>query len=124
MLAEYERLKDEQRSRIGFRDSLVYAVLVASAAVVSATAARGSGYLVLLPPVAALLGWAYLANDVKVTQIGDYVRAELAPALAALMPEAAGPVFGWEQRSDPRRRHRKRVQLGADLAAFCVLPLA
>jgi hypothetical protein len=49
MLSEYEQLKEEQRSRISIRDNLVYAVLIASAAVASATVANGSVYLLLLP---------------------------------------------------------------------------
>lgn len=125
MLAEYKQLKDEQRTRIGFRDNLIYAVLIASAAVASATAARGAVFLALLPPVAALLGWAYLMNDIKVTQIGDYLRTELGPALAELTAGLTVPVFGWEQpgHGDPHRRRRKSVQLAADLTAFCGLPL-
>lgn len=123
MLTEYEQLKEEQRSRISTRDNLIYAVLIASAAVASATVANGSVYLLLLPPGAVLLGWAYLMNDVKVSQLGRYLQAELGPAVAALIPDE-GVVFGWERRTDPRRNRRKRLQLGADLLAFCLLPVA
>lgn len=123
MLAEYEQLKDEQVARIGFRDNLIYAVLIASAAVGSAAAARGGGYLLLLPPPAVLLGWTYLVNDAAVTAIGRYLRDQLGPALTAA--GAGQAVFGWEQaRLDRHRAVRKRFQLAADLLAFSVLPAA
>jgi hypothetical protein len=122
LLAEYGKLKEEQVARIGFRDNLIYAGLIASAAVASATVARGAAYLLLLPPVSVLLGWTYLVNDEKVTAIGRYLRLELGPDLAGLAGRA---VFGWEQPgTDARRAGRKRLQLGADLLAFCLLPAA
>jgi fatty acid desaturase len=124
---EYERLKDEQKTRIGFRDNLVYATLASMAAVIAATlSARGQVNLVLLlPPVALLLGWTYLVNDEKISAAGRYIRTELAPRLAAELPPNT-PVFGWESfhRGDQRRRTRKALQLAVDLAMFCLAPAA
>jgi len=122
-LAEYEKLKDEQRARIGVRDNLIYAALVAGAAVAGATATRGTAaFLLLLPPVSALLGWTYLMNDHKISQLGKYFRSNTRPALTALTGQ---PALGWEYRDLNRRRSvRKRLQLGFDLLAFTVLPLA
>lgn len=122
---EYERLKEEQKTRIGFRDNLVYATLASMAAVIAATlSARGQANLaLLLPPVALLLGWTYLVNDEKISAAGRYIRTELAPRLAAELPRAT-PVFGWESfhRADPRRRTRKALQLAVDLGVFCLAP--
>ncbi|MFI1953191.1 hypothetical protein ACH437_15295 [Streptomyces xinghaiensis] len=127
LLSEYERLKDEQRGRIAFRDNLVYAMLASAAAVLAAALRSGfeSGFLLLLPPVSILLGWTFLINDQKISAMGQYLRGTLAPRLAA----AAGTeeeVFGWEtaHRGDPRRAWRKRMQLAADLIAFVLTPAA
>lgn len=126
LLTEYEKLKDEQNSRIGFRDGLIYATLAVMAAVVAATlnAPHHPELLLLLPPVCLLLGWAYLVNDEKISAIGRYVRTELATRLSTLVAGGA-PVFGWEiaHRSDPRRHIRKVLQLAQDLTLFCVSAL-
>ncbi|MEV7624100.1 hypothetical protein [Actinoplanes sp. NPDC089786] len=120
LLAEYERLKEEQKVRIGFRDSLIYASLASMAAVITAAlTSRGhANLLLLLPPVTTLLGWTYLTNDEKVSAIGRYIREDLGRRLAA---EVEAEVFGWEaaHRSDPHRRSRKMLQLIVDLGGFC-----
>src|SRR5579859_57270 len=90
LLVEYEQIKGEQRSRIGFRDNLLYASLVAMAGVVAAalnTKGRAD-LLLLLPPVSALLGWTYLVNDEKISAIGRYIRTDLAPRLTPAAPAA------------------------------------
>ncbi|MEV6597780.1 RyR domain-containing protein [Actinoplanes sp. NPDC051346] len=127
LLVEYERLKEEQKTRIGFRDNLIYATLASMAGVVAATLApRGhSGLLLLLPPVCVILGWTYLVNDEKVSALGRYLRLTLAPKLAELAgasDEDAPGIFGWEiaHRSDPDRRLRKVSQLVVDLGTFCL----
>lgn len=125
LVVEYEQLKKEQNSRIRTRDHLFIAMLTASAAVVAATLNAGNrpALLLLLPPVAAILGWTYLVNDEKISALGRYIRDELSPHLAE---HVGAPVFGWERvhRSDERRGTRKQLQLAADLTAFCVLPTA
>ncbi|MEW2386906.1 hypothetical protein AB0933_00945 [Streptomyces venezuelae] len=126
LLVEYEQLKAEQKSRITFRDNLVYALLAATAAVIAATipSTARTALLLLLPPLSVLLGWTYLVNDEKISAIGQYIRTELTPALAAVV-EGDG-IFGWEaaHRRDERRAARKRLQLAVDLLAFCVSPAA
>ncbi|WP_203716078.1 hypothetical protein [Asanoa siamensis] len=123
-LVEYERLKDEQKTRIGFRDNLVYATLAAMAGVIAATlSAKGhANLLLLLPPVSTVLGWTYLVNDEKVSAIGRYVDDVLRPRLA----KGAEDVFGWEvaHRADRRRRSRKLMQLAVDLGTFCAPALS
>ncbi|MFE9693667.1 hypothetical protein [Micromonospora sp. NPDC005806] len=127
LVAEYDRLKEEQKTRIGFRDNLLYATLGSMAAVVAAALQNpGRPYLLLLlPPVSVVLGWTYLVNDEKVSAISHYIRDTLIPALESMTATTA-PVFGWEfaHRADPRRRTRKLLQLIVDLIAFFLAPVA
>ncbi|WP_446038508.1 hypothetical protein [Streptomyces sp. SID1121] len=120
LILEYQQLKDEQRTRIGFRDNLLYVTLASVAAVAIAAAQAGRAALVLMLPAACLvLGWTYLVNDEKVSAIGRYVREELGPRLGGTT--GAGVVFGWESahRGDRRRRARKVLQLVVDVSTFC-----
>jgi hypothetical protein len=110
-MAEYQQLKSEQVARIGFRDNLLYVTLVAIAGTLTIThSAHSRAYLLLVPPVAFVLGWTYLCNDNLITAIGRYVREH--PAL---------PVMGWEceHPADRHRGSRKLIQLVVDLATFC-----
>ncbi|MFF1376309.1 hypothetical protein [Streptomyces sp. NPDC058308] len=125
LLVEYEQLKAEQKSRIALRDNLIYAMLAATAAVIAATIPSTSrtALLLLLPPLAVLLGWTYLVNDEKISAIGQYIRSTLSPRLKGVADQS-DDVFGWEtaHRQDRRRGTRKRLQLAVDLLAFCVSP--
>lgn len=125
LLAEYQTLKDEQKTRIGFRDNLLYVTLTILAAVIAASVqAKQPAMLLALPPVCVVLGWTYLVNDEKISAIGQYIRGELGPRLAQLA--RTDRVFEWEvaHRSDARRRSRKAIQCGIDVLAFCVVPFA
>jgi hypothetical protein len=124
-LAEYNRLKEEQRTRIGVRDNLIYAMFTASAAViVFAFGGDSTRYpaLLLLPLACLILGWLYLANDWKVSEIGRYFRTQL----AAVMEQETGTedglvALGWEtsHRECAHRCRRKFIQLAVDLMTFC-----
>lgn len=125
LLAEYQSIKDEQKSRVGFRDNLLYVTLTVLAAVIAASAqAKQPAMLLALPPVCVVLGWTYLVNDEKISAIGAYVRGNLGPQLSGLA--GTEKVFEWEvaHRTDARRRSRKAIQCGIDLLAFCVMPFA
>ncbi|WP_327727762.1 hypothetical protein OG250_12620 [Streptomyces sp. NBC_00487] len=125
LLVEYQTVKDEQKTRIGFRDNLLYVTLTVLAAVIAASAqAKQPAMLLALPPVCVVLGWTYLVNDEKISAIGAYVRGELGPRLAQLA--GAEKAFDWEvaHRADARRRSRKAIQCGIDLLAFCGVPFA
>ncbi|WP_251094988.1 hypothetical protein [Streptomyces sp. Caat 7-52] len=127
LLTEYQTVKDEQKTRIGFRDNLLYVTLTVVAAVIAAAAqAEQTAMLLALPPVCVVLGWTYLVNDQKISAIGAYVRGELGPRLAATAQAQGGDVFRWEtaHRTDTRRVSRKVVQCVVDLLAFCVVPLS
>ncbi|MBC2905048.1 hypothetical protein [Streptomyces cupreus] len=125
LLAEYQTVKDEQKTRIGFRDNLLYVTLTVVAAVIAAAAqAEQSAMLLAIPPVCVVLGWTYLVNDEKISAIGKYIRDDLGPRLTQLAQ--AERAFGWEtaHRTDPRRSTRKAIQCAIDLLAFAVAPLA
>jgi hypothetical protein len=119
LLAEYEQLKPEQRQRIATRDGLLYAVLASAGTALAFTVtARNPALLLLIPPACTILGWAYMANDVMISKLGNYFAAELAPRLAALRPHA-GPAFGWETaHKTPRHSVMKAGQAVVDLLAF------
>jgi hypothetical protein len=126
LLAEYDQVKGEQRGRIQHRDGLVYSTLAAMAAVIAATIGlHTAAVLLLLPPVAIVLGWKYLANDEKIGTAGGYVRDRIAPRLVEITG-VTGTVFGWEtgHQAGVFRRTRRYVQLAVDLITFCALPFA
>jgi len=124
-LAEYNNLKSEQASRIGFRDNLLYVTLGAVGALCSYALAEPAhrAALLLVPWACFILGWTYLVNDEKISAIGRYIRERLVPRIVALVGSpAAGQIFGWEaaHRGDAERGPRKLFQLLVDLLAFCV----
>ncbi len=116
LLAEYGALKDEQQKRIDRREHLVYWTLTAVAATLAA-AGKFPEALLLLPAVTVILGWTHLTVDQKISAAGQYLRDDLSVRLAA---RVGAPVLGWEtaHRSDGRRRQRKCLQLGVDVATF------
>jgi hypothetical protein len=125
LLAEYDRIKEEQKTRIGFRDNLLYFTLAAVTAVLAITIqSRKSQLLLAVPAVCLVLGWTYLVNDEKISAVGGYIRDRLGPRLAELSG-AHGAVFGWEtyHRDDANRSTRKRLQIAVDLFTYVALPM-
>lgn len=125
LLVEYDSLKEEQKTRIGFRDNLLYFTLAAVTAIVAVTVHSGQSRLLLsVPAICLILGWTYLVNDEKISAIGYYVRDQLGPRLGELS-SARGPVFGWEvfHRNVAGRTMRKRLQTAVDLFTYLILPM-
>ncbi|MEU3527046.1 hypothetical protein AB0E62_24770 [Streptomyces sp. NPDC038707] len=125
LLAEYDRIKEEQKTRIGFRDNLLYFTLAAVTAVLTITVQSSQAQLLLaVPAVCLVLGWTYLVNDEKISAVGCYIRDRLGPRLAELSG-AHGSVFGWEtyHRDDATRTTRKRLQLAVDLFTYVAVPV-
>jgi len=121
-LAEYQKLKDEQVARIGFRDNLTYATLIAVGGILSfalSNTARSEVVLVL-PLATVALGWTYLINDEKISALGRYVRNDLTVRVAAAVSSAADDIFAWERTSsgDKSRLWRKIVQFIVNEALF------
>jgi hypothetical protein len=127
LLAEYDALKAEQKSRIALRDRLMYAALAALTTTLALVVQPDGGphLLLLLPLVCVVLGWTYLTNDQKISAIGRYLRRHLSPALVAANDRADG-VLAWESvhRCDPLRRLDKFMQLTVDLLIFVVPSLS
>lgn len=122
--SEYERLKEEQCRRIGFRDNLIYANLGVVGAIFALSLSQSNRHLMLLlvPLASGVLGWTYLVNDQAISAIGDYIAGSLSTRLLADLGRSdAGPIFGWEghHRTNPYRRRRKTIQLVVDLLSFC-----
>ncbi|MFI8157698.1 hypothetical protein ACIF6I_00600 [Streptomyces microflavus] len=126
LLAEYDRLKEEQKTRIGFRDNLLYVTLAVMVTVlIGAAQTDRAAVLLALPAATFILGWTYLVNDQKISAIGSYVRTDLGPRLGGLAGQRENP-FVWEtaHRRDAHRKQRKIIQCTVDLSAFGVVPLA
>ncbi|MEU2568789.1 hypothetical protein [Streptomyces althioticus] len=120
---EYERLKEEQVRRIGFRDNLIYVALgVAGAIFAFYFSEEDRQYVLLIPPFAlTVLGWTYLVNDEKISSIGRYIRERLLPEIKVQGDDSA-TLLGWEtyHRSDSNRVWRKVTQSVVDISAFCL----
>ncbi|MFG3166471.1 hypothetical protein [Streptomyces sp. NPDC048200] len=124
---EYERLKEEQVRRIGFRDNLIYVSLGVSGAIYAYYfAGDGRAYALLMVPFAlSVLGWTYLVNDEKISAIGKYFRENLREALVARGCDEES-TLAWESfhRSDANRGWRKKAQAAVDLLTFCAPSIA
>ena len=122
-LQEYDKLKEEQAQRIGFRDNIIYVTLGLFGAVLSFALSNQTNYyaLLVIPWICLILGWTYLVNDEKISAIGSYIRLTLAEKIKEETgytdPES---IFGWEiaHRSDRRRKRRKIEQLIIDEITF------
>ena len=135
--SEYERLKAEQLQRITFRDvQIPFSIFLAIAPILSTAFAKNNtfGYhlLLIIPLICVSLGWAYIANDEKITTIGDYVREDLnrhfCIALKKIDPQNQLSVklddliFGWEKfhKKDKYKSERKVTQFFVNLLTFVV----
>lgn len=120
-LAEYEKLKDEQIARIGFRDNLLYVSLGLFGAILSFVASSDSGFygILVIPLVCIVLGWTYLANDEKITAISLYIQIEMTQSISVLT-SSSGNFFHWEKfnRSTKGRKRRKTNQFIVNELAF------
>ncbi|MEH1945199.1 MAG: hypothetical protein V7L01_33980 [Nostoc sp.] len=124
-LHEYEKLKEEQAQRIGFRDNMLYVTLGVFGAILSFALSGSSNYyaLLVIPWICLILGWTYLINDEKISAIGRYIRHTLVNKIQELTGNAdIESIFGWEiaHRSDKRRFRRKIEQLIIDEITFVV----
>lgn len=127
LLAEYAALKAEQNDRIKHRDNLPYVTLLAIATALAGVIQSGAPALLLtIPTLCAILGWTRIATDEKVTAIQRYLRNDLGPRIATAADIPRQQALAWESvvRSDPRRRQRAVLHLGADLLTFVVPAIA
>ncbi|ESA37456.1 integral membrane protein [Leptolyngbya sp. Heron Island J] len=130
-LQEYEKLKDEQAQRIGFRDNLPYVMLALCGTVLAFALGEKTnlyGFLVL-PWLSLVLGWTYLVNGQKISAIGRYIRYQLVTKVSNSIDKTnidIESIFGWEisHRSDVQRKRCKIEQLIIDEIAFVFSGLA
>ena len=76
LLLEYEKLKDEQRTRITIRENLFYTALIVVGAVSSALLTMSDINIVYLAltPVLFIISNAYYSNDEIISRINLYIR--------------------------------------------------
>jgi hypothetical protein len=126
-LHEYDKVKDEQIQRIGFRDNMIYVNLVVVGGVASYGISNADKQYVflLIPWICIVLGWTYLINDEKISALGRYIRLTLEERIRPMTGAPVGELFGWEvaHRSDKHRMQRKIFQLIVDLLTFCAIGL-
>ncbi|NEO86412.1 MAG: hypothetical protein F6J87_19460 [Spirulina sp. SIO3F2] len=132
---EYEKLKTEQLQRITFRDvQIPFSMFLGIAPILSVAFAKdnpfGYNLLLVVPLICVSLGWAYVANDEKISTIGDYVRDDLRKSYNLILDELAHPeevktelkklIFGWEHyhKNDTYKEERKITQLFVNLLTF------
>ena len=122
LLLEYEKLKDEQRARIGIRENLFYIALVVVGAVFSALLnlpGLDIGYLAVTP-ILFVIANSYYYNDEFISRMNSYVRESLAPRLAASAGLKAEELFQWEGYI--RKTHRVRRRLYQFVANLILYP--
>lgn len=122
-LAEYDKLKQEQIQRISVRDNLIYVMLTVFGAIF-AYALSNSNHLhalLVVPWVSLSLGWVYLSNDKKVSDIKIYIRDILSEKIKNVDINKHPASFEWENQSnkEPTRKIKKYFQLFIDLTIFC-----
>lgn len=123
-LTEYEHLKLEQIHRMGVRDNLVYIMLTVFGAVVSFSLTKPDYYhaLLILPWTSLVLGWLYLTNDKKITDIKTYINTVLINDIKSLIGHDIDSIFKWESyfSNSKSRWIRKYFQLFINLVIFCL----
>jgi len=126
LIAEYNKLKDEQHKRIAFRDQMIYISLGAIGSVFSFAIENPKFYiaLLILPFIILILGWTYLVNDEKISSIGNYIKTILIPKLYDSSNQTY--IESWEThlKTDKKRKQRKIIQLIVDLLIFCLSSIA
>jgi hypothetical protein len=88
--AEYAALRDECLKRLGMRHQTVNWTLIAGAGFLTLGLAKGvTGLVVLVFPILALfLAVLWAQNDVRIGELGDYIRTKI---------ERRHPGLGWEE---------------------------
>jgi hypothetical protein len=128
-LHEYDRLAAECVARIGYRDNLIYVTLATYGAIIAfvlhnSEAPTPSGMsvfgLLVLPWVSLILGWSYLTNDLKISEIGNYIRRDLEPRLKSANDNSTTKIFGYDYAHglERHRKARKRIQFLIDELTF------
>lgn len=119
LLEEYKQCKAEQQKRISTRDFCIYLNLAALGLILGKMHELGELSFIMIPFASISLGWYYLNNDKKVSELGRYIKNDLEKRLQTLSPHEQ-PHFGWEHyhKKDKQLRLRKGFQLVIDWFTF------
>ncbi|MCP4699681.1 MAG: hypothetical protein GY862_22950, partial [Gammaproteobacteria bacterium] len=130
-LAEYTKLKEEQLRRITFRDvniplsTFLVIASTLSAMFRSSTQDNADGYylLLLIPLISITLGWSFIANDEKISTIGDYLEKKLKKNImesGGFSVYGATSLFGWEayHKDEDHKEGRKWSQFVVNIITF------
>ncbi|MCK9400580.1 MAG: hypothetical protein M0Q51_11390 [Bacteroidales bacterium] len=128
LIKEYEKLKDEQNKRIEFRDHMIYITLGVFGGVFAFILEKPEYNMALLiiPFVSIVLGWTYLMNDVKVSEIGLYIKKILIPKIENSNSDSTISLIpNWEDyhKLTHHRNTNKTIQLIVDILLFCFAAL-
>ena len=76
--------------------------------------------LLVLPWVSLILGWSYLSNDLKISEIGNYMRRDLEPRMQSVIDASNRTLFGYDHAHglERYRKTRKFIQLLIDEITF------
>lgn len=123
-LLEYEKIKEEQVHRIGFRDNMIYLLLVTVGAIFSFALSKSNNIfaLLLIPWISFILGWTYIINNEKISAIRNYFNTKLEKKISKLLKTKLDCVLlEWEveHRIDKRWDQRKAIQFIIDITTFC-----
>jgi hypothetical protein len=112
---EFEKLKDEQISRIRFRDGLFYftMLILGGALTLACSDKYGQTVDVLLavPFAVFIAGVAHITCDRRIDDIGIYIRDVLAAAIAEQEGIEKEKVFAWERNFRGAALHGLRSSL-------------
>ena len=120
LLTEYRVLKSEQLDRIKHRDNIIYVLLGAVGTLFSFAIIHKAVYVVaIVPMISFVLCWLYLANDRKISEIGNYISVDLTNQITEIT-DGENKIFQWEKahRAYKGRKIRKLTQFIVDLLVF------
>jgi len=122
-LREFEGLREEINSRIGYRDNLIYVTLASIGGLITYTFSQEKNNygLLILPLVTFILGWMYVLNDEKISAIGYYFKGKLSNKIKLLLEIFNHDcIFEWEEflRSKERKRLHKGFQIFVNQLTF------
>jgi hypothetical protein len=116
MSLEYTALRNEILKRIEMRQQLISMTLAIAGVFLGVGVTTGVVPLIY-PPLAAFLALGWVQNDLRIAQIGRYIRERLEPTV---------PDLAWETYSQERREHdpwRWRFTVVSHIGVFVVTQL-
>ncbi len=127
IIAEFDKLKEEQVSRIQYRENLYYLTMLVAGGLIAASYGdvRIERSTIVLPIVLFIILTVYNNNDDKITAIGEYIENCLAKNTGQLLGEDM-KYFGWEgyHREKSGRALRKFRHFISKIILFVGAPIS